>query len=133
MRPVGSYFQADPEQVEQAFQAAHEAFERNCELTPAARSRFLSEVAAVSKRRSQEFVDLLIREAGKPVTQAKTEVARAQSTFLFAASECLQPNGDPRDRETVIGPTIAPEAVQKVTKWVDQAIAAGAKLATKDA
>jgi acyl-CoA reductase-like NAD-dependent aldehyde dehydrogenase len=92
--PVGSYFQAAPEQVEQAFQSAHEAFERNRELTPAARALFLSEVAAVIKRRSPEFVDLLIREAGKPVTQAETEVARAQSTFLFAGSECLQPNGE---------------------------------------
>ena len=92
--PVGSYFQADPEQVEQAFQSAHEAFERNRELTPAARALFLNEVAAVIKRRSPEFVDLLIREAGKPVTQAETEVARAQSTFLFASSECLQPNGE---------------------------------------
>jgi acyl-CoA reductase-like NAD-dependent aldehyde dehydrogenase len=35
--------------------------------------------------------------------------------------------GDPRDRETMI----APEAAQRVAKWVDQAIAAGAKLATE--
>src|SRR6266481_5514316 len=92
--PVGSYFQASPEQVEQAFQSAHEAFKRNRELTPAARALFLGEVAAVIKRRSQEFVDLLIREAGKPVTQAEAEVARAQYTFLFAASECRQPDGE---------------------------------------
>src|SRR6266481_5894806 len=92
--PVGSYFQAGPEQVEQAFQSAHEAFKRNRELTPAARALFLAEVAAVIKRRSQEFVDLLIREAGKPVTQAEAEVARAQYTFLFAASECRQPDGE---------------------------------------
>jgi acyl-CoA reductase-like NAD-dependent aldehyde dehydrogenase len=39
--------------------------------------------------------------------------------------------GDPRERETVIGPMIASEAVQKVAKWVDQAVAAGAKLATE--
>jgi acyl-CoA reductase-like NAD-dependent aldehyde dehydrogenase len=39
--------------------------------------------------------------------------------------------GDPRDRETMIGPMIAPEAAQRVTKWVDQAIAASAKLATE--
>jgi acyl-CoA reductase-like NAD-dependent aldehyde dehydrogenase len=91
---VGSYFQASPEQVEEAFQSAHEAFERNRELTPAARALFLGEVAAVIKRRSQEFVDQLIREAGKPIIQAETEVARAQSTFLFAAAECRQPNGE---------------------------------------
>jgi acyl-CoA reductase-like NAD-dependent aldehyde dehydrogenase len=39
--------------------------------------------------------------------------------------------GDPRERTTVIGPMIAPDAVQRVTKWVDQAVAAGAKLATE--
>src|SRR5882757_7543918 len=91
---VGSYFQAGAEQVEQAFQSAHEAFLRNRELTPAARALFLGEVATVIKRRSQELVDLLIREAGKPVTQAETEVARVQSTFLFASSECRQPRGE---------------------------------------
>jgi acyl-CoA reductase-like NAD-dependent aldehyde dehydrogenase len=31
----------------------------------------------------------------------------------------------------MIGPMIAPEAAQRVAKWVDQAIAAGAKLATE--
>jgi acyl-CoA reductase-like NAD-dependent aldehyde dehydrogenase len=92
--PIGSYFQADSEQVEQAFQSAHEAFLRNRELTPAARALFLGEVAAVIKRRSQEFVDLLIQEAGKPVTLAEAEVARAQHTFLFASSECRQSHGE---------------------------------------
>jgi acyl-CoA reductase-like NAD-dependent aldehyde dehydrogenase len=92
--PIGTYSQAGPEQVEQAFQSAHEAFVRNRELTPAERALFLGEVAAVIKRRSQEFVDLLVREAGKPVTQAEAEVARAQYTFRFASSECRQPNGE---------------------------------------
>jgi acyl-CoA reductase-like NAD-dependent aldehyde dehydrogenase len=91
---IGSYFQAGAEQVEQAFQSAHEAFLHNRELTPAARALFLNEVAAVIKRRSQEFLDLLVREAGKPLTSAEAEVARAQYTFLFAASECRQPNGE---------------------------------------
>jgi acyl-CoA reductase-like NAD-dependent aldehyde dehydrogenase len=92
--PIGSYSQAEPEQVERAFQSAHQAFIRNRELTPAERALFLSEVAAVIKRRSREFVDLLVREAGKPMTQAEAEVARAQYTFLFASSECRQPNGE---------------------------------------
>ena len=80
---VGRYFQAGAEQVEKAFQSTHEAFLRNRELTPAARARFLGEVATVIKRRSQEFIDLLIGEAGKPVTQAETEVARAQIYLSF--------------------------------------------------
>ena len=91
---IGSYFQAGPEQVEEAFQSAHEAFLRNRELTPAARALFLGEVASVIKRRSQEFIDLLVQEAGKPVVSAEAEVARAQYTFLFAASECRQANGE---------------------------------------
>src|SRR5260221_5100221 len=93
--PVGSYFQASPEQVEQAFQSAHEAFKRNRELTPAARALFLGEVAAVIKRRRQEFVDLLIWEAGKPVNQAEAEVGRGQYTFLFAASAGRQTECEP--------------------------------------
>ena len=91
---IGSYFQADREQVDQAFQSAHEAFLRNRDLTPAARALFLGEIASVIKRRRQEFVDLLIQEAGKPLTSAEMEVARAEYTFLFAAAECRQPNGE---------------------------------------
>src|SRR5258708_39817002 len=80
---VGSYFQAGPEQVEQAFQSAHEAFERNRELTPAARALFLSEVAAVIKRRRPGFRDPLVREGGKPGTPAVAEGGARQYTFLF--------------------------------------------------
>jgi acyl-CoA reductase-like NAD-dependent aldehyde dehydrogenase len=91
---IGSYFQADREQVEQAFQSAHEAFLRNRQLGPSDRAKFLTEAATVIKRRHQEFVDLLIQEAGKPLGAAETEVARAEYTFLFAAAECRQPNGE---------------------------------------
>jgi acyl-CoA reductase-like NAD-dependent aldehyde dehydrogenase len=91
---IGSYYQADREQVDQAFQSAHEAFLRNRQLSPSDRAQFLTEAAAVIKRRSRDFVDLLIQEAGKPVVAAETEVARAEYTFIFAAAECRQPNGE---------------------------------------
>jgi acyl-CoA reductase-like NAD-dependent aldehyde dehydrogenase len=91
---IGSYFQADREQVDQAFQSAYEAFLRNRQLGPSDRAKFLTEAARVIKRRNQEFVDLLIQEAGKPLTAAETEVGRAEYTFLFAAAECRQPNGE---------------------------------------
>jgi acyl-CoA reductase-like NAD-dependent aldehyde dehydrogenase len=91
---IGSYFQADREQVERAFQSAHEAFLRNRQLGPSDRAKFLTEAASVIKRRNREFVDLLVQEAGKPLGAAETEVARAEYTFLFAAAECRQPNGE---------------------------------------
>ncbi len=39
--------------------------------------------------------------------------------------------GDPRDRAVVVGPMISPDACAKVKKWVDEAMAGGAKALTE--
>jgi acyl-CoA reductase-like NAD-dependent aldehyde dehydrogenase len=40
------------------------------------------------------------------------------------------PNGDPRDEKTVVGPMINEAAAIRVQEWVDEAVAAGAKVLT---
>ena len=35
--------------------------------------------------------------------------------------------GDPQDKSTLIGPMISKDAADKVSRWVDEAIAKGAK------
>lgn len=48
---------------------------------------------------------------------------------LVAATEALAV-GDPRDPQTVVGPLIDTAAADRVTAWIDEAVAAGARTAT---
>jgi len=81
--------------IARALDLAEKSFtETRC--TPSVdRSHLLLRIADTIGRRADEFVDLLIAEAGKPVTLAKIEVQRAQSTFALAAAAALEPNGHP--------------------------------------
>lgn len=52
-----------------------------------------------------------------------------QNAFAGYVQESI-PSGDPSDRATVVGPMINPSAREKVVKWIQGAIDAGAKLLT---
>jgi glyceraldehyde-3-phosphate dehydrogenase (NADP+) len=91
---IGAYCEAGVDEVERAFATADQAFQANRSTTPASRAKVLDRVAALVEKRSAEFVDTLVQEAGKPVTLAEVEIARAQQTFLFAAAECRQAQGE---------------------------------------
>ena len=41
--------------------------------------------------------------------------------------------GDPRSQETEVGPLILPKEVERVASWVDEAVAAGARVSTSAA
>lgn len=86
-------------EVGEAADLAAKTFGQTRQATPIERSRLLSRIAAALERRGGEFVDLLVAEAGKPVTLAKIEVQRAQSTFELAAAAALEPNGHPVEME----------------------------------
>ena len=70
-------------------------FKEARQTEPVERSRLLRRIADTIGRRADEFVELLIAEAGKPVALARIEVQRAQSTFELAAAGALEPNGHP--------------------------------------
>ncbi len=70
-------------------------FKEARQTEPVERSRLLRRIADTIGRRADEFVELLIAEAGKPVALATIEVQRAQSTFELAAAGALEPNGHP--------------------------------------
>ncbi len=91
---VGSICLAHTEQVELAVAGCQAAFEKTRKLSAGERSGLLAGVAAGIAARSAEFVDLLIREAGKPRDFAAGEVLRAQQTFQFAAQEASQGVGE---------------------------------------
>jgi glyceraldehyde-3-phosphate dehydrogenase (NADP+) len=86
---------AGAEEIGEALDLAATTFEQTRHQAPIDRAHVLHKIAATIGQRADEFVELLVAEAGKPVTLAKIEVQRAQSTFELAAAGALEPNGHP--------------------------------------
>ena len=93
--PIGQVCLAGTAQVEEALDLADQAFATTRLVTALERSRLLRRISDAIGRRANEFVELLITEAGKPLVLAKAEVERAQATFELTAAEVLQPDGYP--------------------------------------
>jgi glyceraldehyde-3-phosphate dehydrogenase (NADP+) len=85
--PGGATYNATPEQVEQAVQAAVAAFEETKVLPVYERARALREISAGIKGRREELGRIMSLEAGKPIRDALIEVDRAAFTFRLAADE----------------------------------------------
>src|SRR3954452_24162805 len=85
--PVGATYNATPEQVEQAVQAAVAAFEETRQLPVYERAQALREISAGIKARREELGRILSLEAGKPIRDALVEVDRAVLTFRLGADE----------------------------------------------
>ena len=86
---------AGAKEIGEALDLAARTFEETRHTAPIDRSRLLRRISETIGQRADQFVDLLVSEAGKPVTLAKAEVQRAQSTFELAAAAALEPNGHP--------------------------------------
>ena len=81
---------ADASAMEQAIAAAVSARRPLETLRAEERAARLEQLAAALQGRSEEFAQLIQREAGKPITYARTEVARAITTVRLAATEALR-------------------------------------------
>jgi len=92
---IASVCVAGSKEIAEALDLAAATFEETRHTAPIDRSRLLHQIAETIAKRSDEFVELLVSEAGKPVTLAKIEVQRAQSTFELAAAGALEPSGHP--------------------------------------
>ena len=90
---------AGAEDVSRALDVAEKSFAETRHVPLIERSRLLRKIADEIGRRGDEFVELLVAVAGKPVSLAKIEVQRAQSTFELAAAAALEPNGHPIEME----------------------------------
>ena len=86
---------AGAKEISEVLDLAARSFEEARHTAPVERSRLLRRIADTIGQRAEEFVELLVAEAGKPVTLARIEVKRAQSTFELAAAGTLEPNGHP--------------------------------------
>jgi len=91
---VAHTWQAGPDELERATLAAVEGFERTRRLASYERRDALAHVSACIERDVDELADLLSRESGKPIRDARAEVTRGALTFRTAAEEALRINGE---------------------------------------
>jgi glyceraldehyde-3-phosphate dehydrogenase (NADP+) len=81
------------EDVERAVASAHSAFQKTQKIPAFERAEKLTAICDLLAKRRQEFVDVIVSEAGKPVSFAEAEVDRARLTFQFAAAQVLADPG----------------------------------------
>jgi acyl-CoA reductase-like NAD-dependent aldehyde dehydrogenase len=91
---LGQVVLADETRAEEASVAAVQAFARLQARTSYERKTLLARIARAIEERQAAFSELLAREAGKPITLARGEVARAISTFDMAAEEATRILGE---------------------------------------
>ncbi len=59
-----------------------------------ARAKALSDAASALEQRSAEIIGLVVREVGKPLSEARGEVARGVAILRYYAQAALLPDGD---------------------------------------
>jgi acyl-CoA reductase-like NAD-dependent aldehyde dehydrogenase len=91
---LGEVTLADAAHADIAAAAAQEAFTWTRALPSYARRDMLRKVARALLERRDEIANVIALEAGKPITLAKSEVARAVSTFDVAAEEATRMTGE---------------------------------------
>ncbi|RBQ14407.1 aldehyde dehydrogenase [Spongiactinospora rosea] len=91
------------EQVEQAVAAAEAVRAQAAALPVHVRADALAHVSRRLAERADELATLISRENGKPMMWARGEVARAVSTFRFAAEETRRFSGDVQRLDTDAG------------------------------
>jgi len=91
---VATTFQAGAEELERATVAGVEAFGKTRRLASYERRDALAHVAACIDRDAEELSELLTRESGKPIRDARGEVLRGALTFRTAAEEALRITGE---------------------------------------
>jgi acyl-CoA reductase-like NAD-dependent aldehyde dehydrogenase len=91
---IGRAVLADDGVAEEATAASVRAFDRLRGCSSHERKTALVRVAAEIEARQEELAELIAREAGKPIALAKTEVARAISTFQLGAEEATRIAGE---------------------------------------
>jgi acyl-CoA reductase-like NAD-dependent aldehyde dehydrogenase len=82
---VATTFQAGAAELERATVAAVDAFQHTKRLASYERRDALAHVASCIERDAVELAELLSRESGKPIKDARGEVARGALTFRTAA------------------------------------------------
>jgi succinate-semialdehyde dehydrogenase / glutarate-semialdehyde dehydrogenase len=90
---IGEMDRASREDVARAVTAAGRSFE-SVTLEPYDRYRILLRVADLIEARREDFIRLIVAEAGFPVADAANEVTRAVQTFIISAEEGKRLTGE---------------------------------------
>ncbi|MCW5899721.1 MAG: aldehyde dehydrogenase family protein [Flavobacteriales bacterium] len=85
---------ATAERMEAAIAAAHAARGPLWKLSAGERSEKLERLAALLKEHEEALAQLIMHEAGKPISYARTEIARCIVTVRTAAAEALRFGGE---------------------------------------
>lgn len=107
---VGTTARASEQQASEAVDAASRVLESP--LTAQKRAQILLKVSDLITERLEEFAETIRAEAGKPITTARGEVARAATTFRIAGEEATRlpserVNFDPINGREPFGFTVA--------------------------
>lgn len=101
---IGEILSATKEEVSLAVENAHEVFQNTMKTMPAhARSLILRKAAALLEEKQEQFAQLLVKEAGKPIVEARGEVGRAIQVLQFASEGAKNLNGEQIVLDNAIG------------------------------
>ncbi|UVS78646.1 Aldehyde dehydrogenase, thermostable [Actinokineospora sp. UTMC 2448] len=84
----------DPSDVASAVETARAAQREWARNGPAVRAAALTACADAVAARTDELAALVVREVGKPVLEARGEVARAAAILRYYAQQCFDPIGE---------------------------------------
>ena len=92
---VGEVPMATPQDVNMAIEAAKKAFPVISGLPAHKRSEILEKTSDIIHAQREEFAKSISEESGKPIREARVEVARSFQTFKFAAEEAREKTAGP--------------------------------------
>lgn len=90
-----------PEDVDDAVQAAHQAFKRYRVLTPRQRAELLSKWDILIRENKDDIAKILVLETGKPLAEAHGEIEYATSFTRWFSAEAERIQG------TLFQPSVA--------------------------
>lgn len=93
-RKLATLPEATPAQVERAIAAAHRQAPSFAKWSAGKRQAHLETLHALLTERRAAFVDMIVKEAGKPLDYAKNEIERCLLTLKIAAAECVRFGGE---------------------------------------
>lgn len=91
---VGEWDQAGTGGADAAVGRALKAAQVWRDTPGAVRAKALNDAAAAVEQRAAELTDLVVREVGKPVSEARGEVARGIAILRYYAQAALLPDGE---------------------------------------
>lgn len=110
--PFASVAAADPDDIEAALAAAQEAERELRETMIVQRANWLEAIADGIEARKDELADVIVREAGKPISSARGEVESAAERFRRAVEEVRNLEG-----EYIEGTTEGHEGWEAIVKY----------------